>query len=157
HLIFLKESGKSAKDQFFRRVETLDNLERQCNNMARALLIPRVSLIPQIGERLFDAIHMRQLMDQFGVWPGVFVWRLQLDDVSDAFPSEKGGLLAYAEENRHGVFVRGARVWGPKATHPYMDGNARDEGRNPIIGPEGRPISEVRINLDLEACLRNGA
>lgn len=151
HLVILKESGKKPSDPFFKR--NLHKLEPVCNYMARALLIPKRRLIQEIGDKLFDAVHIHQLIERFGVWPGVFVWRLQMDDLLDSF-SGRDGVLGYAEENRGGVTVPAARVWGGKGSWPYSDTKVKDP-RDLIVGPQNRNIKGVRINLDLEDFLRN--
>jgi hypothetical protein len=153
HLMFLKQSGKKPGDLFFTRPGTLHSLEVECNHLARALLIPKGQLLREIGTNLFDATIIGPLMDRFRVWPGVFIWRLQLDDVANAFPNSNG-MLAYAEDGPSGVTIRAARLWGPKATHPYMPQD-KNEKYIPMLGPQGRPIQDVRIKLDLHEFLRN--
>lgn len=160
HLVYLKASGKSARDAFFKSERTLDSLEVECNRMARALLIPKASLIDQLGDRLFDAPHVRSLIERFRVWPGIFIWRLQMHDLGNSFKNHDG-LIAYAEESRKGIILRGARVWGIKASARYTqrseDGHDKSgDDRSPVLGPQGLYLKDIAINADIHEVLKQG-
>ncbi|MFO0968499.1 MAG: ImmA/IrrE family metallo-endopeptidase [Gemmataceae bacterium] len=160
HVVFLKASGKSARDAFFKSERTLDSLESECNRMARALLIPKATVIERLGDRVFDAPHVRSLIERFRVWPGMFVWRLQMHDLDTSFKNHEG-LIAYAEEDREGIFIRGARVWGMKASARYAQrprGSHDKPGddMSPIVGPQGLHLKDIAINADIHEVLRQG-
>ncbi len=134
HVIFLDVAGGNQKIEFLRNHER--RLESECSKMARMLLIPKMKLIREIGDKLFDINHIKTLVTLFGVSPEVFVRRLQLDDMKDVLKDARG-LVAFALIEKECIIIKACQIWGDLAWSRF----AVDENKQKV--PEGSMLREL--------------
>lgn len=130
HLIILELTGREEKRDFFRRHS--EALERTCNEMAGAMLLPQLRLKREIGSRLFDAVHLRDLCGRFAVSPETFFLRFRSADVRTELKAFDG-LVVLARENQESIEIALSIVLEPLARQKW------------------RHIAEARESLQIEA------
>jgi hypothetical protein len=130
HLIILELSGGRSKSDLFRRHS--EALERTCNEMAGAILLPKSRLKREIEGLLFNAPHLKNLCTKFGVSPDVFLLRLRLADMLEELKAFDG-LLAVAREDTGAIEITSSMVLEPLARQRW------------------RRVADTRDKLQLEA------
>ncbi len=94
HLLFLNAAQKDQYSDLFRKNERA--VENGCNILARVFLLPRQMLLREVGERLFDVDHVKNLTAASRVSPEVFIRRLHLSDMRTDWKLD--GFIAYVRE-----------------------------------------------------------
>ena len=111
HLIFLRESNG---DLHKLRRHTA-RLERECNAMAGAMLLPRESLFRELGSNLLDVENLSAVITRFCVSADTLLWRLREKDLATSFPNVDG-MLVILDNARRGKSIWGGTVRGPQAS-----------------------------------------
>jgi hypothetical protein len=112
HLVLIKAAGGPKKNHFLQR--HTEALETACNEMARAILIPKYRLVREVQGRPHDVEHVLGLIKAFRVSPEVFVRRMDLRDVQGTFP-DADGLLGVARDIGGEFRIVAAHLWGAVA------------------------------------------
>lgn len=116
HLIILGLSGRKHDDDIFQRHGAA--LERTCNEMAGAILLPKPRLFQDIAGQLFDAAHLGDLIKSFGVSPEVFLQRMDQPDMREALKN-LDGLLALVREEGEAMGLTSRLIVGNLASQRW--------------------------------------
>lgn len=116
HLIVLElAGGKPESDIFKRHAQALENT---CNEMARAILLPRTRLVREVDGGLFDAARLVRVCEAFGVSTDVLLLRLGLPDMREAVKGADG-MLALLFRGGDNVEVASSVRLGPLASQRW--------------------------------------
>lgn len=63
HLVFFQAKGGTWDSDVFREHERA--LERACSRLARTILLPRDLFVSEVGDGLFNAMHLRRILSVF--------------------------------------------------------------------------------------------
>lgn len=156
HLFFLDEAGVVEKRDFSRNYK---QLEKACNEMARVLLIPQQRLVNEItnADQLFDSRHLKQVTIMFRVSPEVFVRRLQLADMRDAFGNVHG-LIAFVRVEDNAFRIVASHAWGPQAQARLRLSSRLSQQHHHTVSkrpgnPDGGMLRELHLGSDLDTPL----
>lgn len=134
-------------------------LEKTCNEMARVLLIPKQRLISEIrnADQLFDSSHLKRVTTMFRVSPEVFVRRLHVTDMRDAFGNVHG-FVAFVRVEDKAFRVVASHVWGPQAQARFRPAaRLSRQNHHPVSkradNPEGCVLRELNLGFDVETPL----
>ena len=167
HAIFLQAAGGDSNSDLFQK--NAQAVENACSILARVLLLPKQILVRQIGDRLFDINHVRNLLSIFQISPEVFIRRMHLSDMRREF-GNVDGLLAFGQETDGAIGVRACHVVGYHALGRFNralegDKKRKTESRYRSLSrsyrqdewvAEGQPLAKLRLGVDIESLLRNG-
>ena len=140
HVFFFDLLGGDCESNLLRR--HWQALENSCNQMARVLLVPRKSLLREIEGDLFALDRLMHVVRRFRVSPQVFIYRLHLDDMRDAFQGHDAGLIACIQKRPEGPRVIAAHALGGLATIRWPSGESSSEGM---------PLEKLFLSVDLGA------
>lgn len=116
HLIVLELArGKAESDIFERHKQALENT---CNEMARAILLPRARLVREVDGGFFDAARLVRVCEAFGVSADVLLLRLGLSDMREAV-KDADGMLALLFRGRDNVEVASSVKLGTLASQRW--------------------------------------
>ena len=127
--------------------------------MARVILIPQQRLVKEIGtpDQLFDGRHLKHVCNMFRVSPEVFVRRLTLTDMRDAF-GNVDGLIAFVRVEAESFRIVASHVWGPQACSRFrVSPRLSRQGHHTVSkrpdNPDGCMLRELHLGSDLDTPL----
>lgn len=128
HLIILGVSERNHDDDIFQN--NWKALEQTCNEMAGAILLPKPRFVQDLPGKLFDAVHLGNLIKSFGVSAEVFLQRLNLPDLRDILKS-LDGLLAVVREQDEAMKLTSWMIEGNLASQRWR--HIRDSRKTPSM------------------------
>jgi hypothetical protein len=167
HLLFLNAAGGDRQAAAFTKKENEPAVEQGCSRLARVLLLPQAVLARELGSRLFEVNHVRELSRRFRVSLEVLIRRLHLSDIKLATEG-MDGLLAVASGGTGDLRVRFCHILGTYAVSRFEQ--ALDTGEEQARRSEYRRLADCyretrwrlnerrvnEIHRDMEGILRNG-
>lgn len=100
HAIFCTEAKNAGKASALSK--NLPKLEKACNQLAGAMLLPKTHLVAKIGDQLFDAEVAKSFVGKYRVSAQVFIHRMRSPDLGESFSGSEG-LLALLSRNGNDV------------------------------------------------------
>jgi hypothetical protein len=145
HIVFYDLFDGDCRNPVFQ--DHWEALENACNQMARALLIPRLALLRTLGCRTPSPHLFVHLAKAFRVSPEVFIRRLELEDTREIRLFPEDGLVAFVRDQGNGPKLLARHAWGPLARVRWpKDG----------WSPAGEPMDRFGVSKDLQSLFEIG-
>ncbi len=116
HAVFIRTAKQHDEDGLLEQHRP--DVEEACKILARLMLLPRRLLGRELGERLLDLDHVKELMAAFRVSPEVFLRRFHLSDWNRK-EGKLDGFIAFAQERESRLRIKAAHVFGRHATDRF--------------------------------------
>jgi len=156
HLFFSDGRGLAGKQYFVRHHA---QLEKACNEMAGLILMPKQRLVSEIGDRPFATSHLKSVTHRFRVSPEVFVRRLKINDIQDAFGG-LDGLIALIRAEGETFSIVASHFWGVYARSrfqmtPRLRQNNHEVNSKQSNDPASWQIRDFHLGIDVDTVLRS--
>lgn len=124
-----------------------DALENACNQIARALLLPKAAFERDLKSDLYSASRLFSLARRYRVSPRMAVFRLHLDDLQHYLSQSHCGLIALVERRSGEYYVTASHTIGTLA---------RLRWRVEDWSKDGVCASDLHLGVDLNDWLNRG-